>query len=74
MDRKKRIAAIGECMIELQQHHDGSLQQSFGGDTLNAAVLARLPLVGSVLVKGSRSMKMERVVQHLLGQQTQEAH
>ncbi|MBP5125832.1 sugar kinase, partial [Pseudomonas protegens] len=42
MDRKKRIAAIGECMIELQQHHDGSLQQSFGGDTLNAAVyLAR---------------------------------
>ncbi|MFB0702098.1 sugar kinase [Pseudomonas protegens] len=42
MDRKKRIAAIGECMIELQQHHHGSLQQSFGGDTLNAAVyLAR---------------------------------
>jgi UDP-N-acetylmuramoyl-tripeptide--D-alanyl-D-alanine ligase len=32
-------------------------------DELNAAVLARLPLVGSVLVKGSRFMKMERVVQ-----------
>ena len=32
-------------------------------DTLNAAVLAQLPHVGSVLVKGSRFMKMERVVQ-----------
>jgi len=38
-----RVALIGECMIELQQHADGSLQQSFGGDTLNTAVyLARL--------------------------------
>ncbi|WP_434562801.1 sugar kinase [Pseudomonas sp. Z5-35] len=37
-----RIALIGECMIELQERADGSLQQSFGGDTLNAAVyLAR---------------------------------
>jgi 2-dehydro-3-deoxygluconokinase len=35
---KPRIALIGECMIELQQRADGSLQQSFGGDTLNAAV------------------------------------
>lgn len=33
-----RIALIGECMIELQHHADGSLQQSFGGDTLNTAV------------------------------------
>ncbi len=30
---------------------------------LNAAVLAELPQLGSVLVKGSRFMKMERVVQ-----------
>jgi 2-dehydro-3-deoxygluconokinase len=33
-----RIALIGECMIELQQHANGNLQQSFGGDTLNTAV------------------------------------
>lgn len=33
-----RIALLGECMIELQQRADGSLQQSFGGDTLNTAV------------------------------------
>ena len=32
-------------------------------DALNAAVLAELPRVASVLVKGSRFMKMERVVQ-----------
>ena len=38
-----RIALIGECMIELQQHANGNLQQSFGGDTLNTAVyLSRL--------------------------------
>ncbi|AHG41375.1 ketodeoxygluconokinase [Pseudomonas syringae CC1557] len=38
-----RVALIGECMIELQQHADGSLRQSFGGDTLNTAVyLCRL--------------------------------
>lgn len=37
-----RIALIGECMIELQHRADGSLHQSFGGDTLNTAVyLAR---------------------------------
>ena len=32
-------------------------------DALNKAVLAELPQLGSVLVKGSRFMKMERVVQ-----------
>ena len=31
-------------------------------DALNAAVVAALPQVGSILVKGSRFMKMERVV------------
>jgi len=42
----------------------GSNGRHFDGiDALNAAVLARLPQVGSVLVKGSRFMKMERVVQ-----------
>jgi UDP-N-acetylmuramoyl-tripeptide--D-alanyl-D-alanine ligase len=34
--------------------------------SLQAAVLAELPRVGSVLVKGSRFMKMEQVVQTLL--------
>ena len=38
MNTPIRIALIGECMIELQHRADGSLQQSFGGDTLNTAV------------------------------------
>ncbi|KPA91952.1 sugar kinase [Pseudomonas asplenii] len=41
-----RIALIGECMIELQQHADGSLRQSFGGDTLNTAVYLSRELAG----------------------------
>ncbi len=37
------IASLGECMIEITAGDDGSLQQSYGGDTLNTAVyLARL--------------------------------
>ena len=36
-------------------------------DELNAAVLAQLPQSASVLVKGSRFMKMERVVQMISG-------
>jgi len=36
------IAALGECMLELQGQAFGMLRQSFGGDTLNTAVyLAR---------------------------------
>ena len=35
-------------------------------ESLQAAVLAALPQVGSVLVKGSRFMKMERVVEAIL--------
>lgn len=50
MNTNPRIALIGECMIELQHRADGSLQQSFGGDTLNAAVYLRRELgaVGTV--------------------------
>ena len=38
-----RVASIGECMIELSEHPDGTLTRAFGGDTLNTALyLARL--------------------------------
>jgi 2-dehydro-3-deoxygluconokinase len=45
-----RIALIGECMIELQQHANGNLQQSFGGDTLNTAVYMARVLGGGAQV------------------------
>ena len=37
-----RIAAIGECMLELTRRDDGGFNLGFGGDTLNTAIyLAR---------------------------------
>ncbi|TXR51358.1 sugar kinase [Reinekea thalattae] len=40
---KKKIALIGECMIQLQLDSNGQIQKSFAGDTLNTAVyLSRL--------------------------------
>ena len=43
MEGKIRIALLGECMIELRGQMFGTMQQNFGGDTLNTAVyLARL--------------------------------
>lgn len=41
--RDQRIAAIGECMLELSQAGDGLLKLGFAGDTSNTAVyLSRL--------------------------------
>lgn len=43
MTQDIRVAAIGECMVELQELPDGGITQSFGGDTFNtAAYMARL--------------------------------
>jgi 2-dehydro-3-deoxygluconokinase len=36
--RPVSIAALGECMLELQGQAFGNLRQAFGGDTLNTAV------------------------------------
>ena len=41
-------------------------------DSLNAAVLAQLPGTASVLVKGSRFMQMERVVQAVIASAPQQ--
>ncbi|WP_428773325.1 sugar kinase [Vibrio sp.] len=37
----KHIAILGECMIELNGKPFGAMHQTFGGDTLNAAVYLR---------------------------------
>lgn len=43
MTDKVRVAAIGECMIELRQLAERSLELAFGGDTFNtSAYLARI--------------------------------
>ena len=43
MTNEMKIAAIGECMIEISDRLDGGMTLAYGGDTLNTAVyLARL--------------------------------
>lgn len=40
----RRIASIGECMIELSEAGQGLMRQGYGGDTLNTAVYLRRAL------------------------------
>ena len=71
-----RLLTLGE----LARHASGAFgaQGAHFGDVeqLDAALDAAINSQATVLVKGSRFMKMERVVQHLLGQhnQIQEGH
>lgn len=54
----KHVAIIGECMIELNGKPFGAMQQSYGGDTLNAALyLAR----GTQANKCSQDIKISYV-------------
>ena len=58
----EHLHGLGE-MTRLAVRQLPGAQHFSSVETLNAAALALLPRVGSVLVKGSRFMKMERVVQ-----------
>jgi UDP-N-acetylmuramoyl-tripeptide--D-alanyl-D-alanine ligase len=51
------LFTLGQQAVAMQGRHFETIE------TLNAAVLAQLPAVASVLVKGSRFMKMERVIE-----------
>jgi len=59
----KRIACIGECMVELSERPDGTLTHSFGGDALNTALyLARLGVaVDSVTALGADPFSDEMI-------------
>ncbi|NPC56071.1 UDP-N-acetylmuramoyl-tripeptide--D-alanyl-D-alanine ligase [Caenimonas soli] len=54
--RIEQLLTLGDQSTAMKGRHFADV------DSLNAAVLAELPRVASVLVKGSRFMKMERVV------------
>ncbi|MBK9575117.1 MAG: UDP-N-acetylmuramoyl-tripeptide--D-alanyl-D-alanine ligase [Rhodoferax sp.] len=57
-----RLMTLGEASAAASDQFPGG-RHFADVQALNAAVLATLPQLGSVLVKGSRFMKMERVVQ-----------
>lgn len=46
--RRRRIAALGECMIELRQDPGGNLSCGFAGDTLNTATYLRRLLPAAI--------------------------
>ena len=64
MERKTRIALLGECMIELRGQLFGTMQQYFGGDTLNTAVyLARLAADSPVNVAYATELGTDAMLQ-----------
>ncbi len=55
------IAIIGECMIELNGAPFGTMQQSYGGDTLNAAIYLNRSATNNVEQAGNPSIRTSYV-------------
>jgi UDP-N-acetylmuramoyl-tripeptide--D-alanyl-D-alanine ligase len=62
----EQLLTLGDQSVAMKGRHFDAIEP------LVAAVLAELPRVSSVLVKGSRFMKMERVVQAIAAQAEQQ--
>ena len=60
--RIEKMFTLGEQSIAMRGTHFQSI------DALNSAVVAQLPVIASILVKGSRFMKMERVIEAITAQ------
>ncbi|HXD42882.1 MAG TPA: UDP-N-acetylmuramoyl-tripeptide--D-alanyl-D-alanine ligase [Ramlibacter sp.] len=63
----EQLLTLGDQSVAMQGRHFEAIEP------LSAAVLAQLPYVSSVLVKGSRFMKMERVVEAIVAEAQRQA-
>ena len=70
----EHVLTLGDLARHTSSAYGAGARHFDSVEKLNNALAAVFAADATVLVKGSRFMKMERVVQHLLGQQTQEVH
>jgi len=70
----EHVLALGDMTRYIVSAFGSGANHYDSVEELNNALAGIFTADATVLVKGSRFMKMERVVQYLLGQQTQEAH
>ncbi len=63
----KKIALIGECMLELSGEHFGAMQQFYGGDSLNTATyLARISRPKCIEVNYITALGTDKLSQTML--------
>lgn len=61
-----RLVTLGECMVELRQNDDGTLQMGYAGDMLNSAFYARRTLPGDIDVRFFSGFGTDRLSHDML--------